>query len=176
MWLIQQMQITHPEQGTTATATQACEDTPAPLQSLRHGTDMPNPTASSSPLSQLLPARTGTALRYQLKTQKKQPWTLQHRCTSSRRTCPLLRGRCGWRACRYHCSSLHMKQFTVTCSKREMLPSGKGRKGGSASSLLLIQHPLSLCHQEPNTLKVEAGLSPWAQVVTISWITSLNLS
>lgn len=71
MWLIQQMQITHPEQGTTATATQACEDTPAPLQSLRHGTDMPNPTASSSPLSQLLPARTGTALRYQLKTQKK---------------------------------------------------------------------------------------------------------
>ena len=52
--------------------------------------------------------------------------------------------------------------------KREMLPSGKGRKGGSASGLLLIQHPLSLCHQEPNTLKVEAGLGPQAQLVTIS--------
>lgn len=40
---------------------------------------------------------------------------------------------------------------------REMLSPGKGRKGGSASGLLLIQHPAY--HQEL-PLKVAAGLSP----------------
>lgn len=61
-WLTQQTQTTRPEHSTAPTATQALEDAPAPLQSLTRGLGMPNPTANSSALTQLLSATTWTAL------------------------------------------------------------------------------------------------------------------
>jgi len=72
-----EVQTTHPEHSTTSRASQVCEEHSS------SATETPNPTASSSPVTQLLPVRTRTA-----EGTKKQPWSLQCQHTSSPRTCP----------------------------------------------------------------------------------------